>query len=211
MDFHSRNSRLSSIDSENERPTFSRIPPPSVALGPRSSRRKGPGQHGQSVHPNPPLTPNAAPPSAMPQGISNPLLPSAPASPPTPAPSPTPHQRSATWHEGDDEVEDPVLRNARFVFGSLDMASKEAWLTSLIDICDNQTLGFLHRLVGPRLKKDPFKVLPDELCLRVGLQFHALANCRRGTDLKLSRCLNTSMIRKLLSEPRPSRSAGESL
>ncbi|KAI4281556.1 MAG: hypothetical protein L6R38_003603 [Xanthoria sp. 2 TBL-2021] len=167
MDFHSRNGRPPSIDSENERPTFSRIPPPSVALGHRSSRRKGPGQHGQSVHPNPPLTPNAAPPSAMPQAIPNPLLPSAPASPPTPAPSPTPHQRSATWHEGDDEVEDPVLRNARFVFGSLDMASKEVWLTALVDMCDNQTLGFLHRLVGPRLKKDPFKVLPDELCLRV--------------------------------------------
>lgn len=91
------------------------------------------------------------------------------------------------------------------------MASKEAWLTSLVDICDNQTLGFLHRLVGPRLKKDPFKVLPDELCLRVGLQFDALADGRRGTDLKLSRCLNTSMIRKPSSEPRPSRSAGESL
>lgn len=182
MDFHSRNGRPPSIDSENERPTFSRIPPPSVALGHRSSRRKGPGQHGQSVHPNPPLTPNAAPPSAMPQAIPNPLLPSAPASPPTPAPSPTPHQRSATWHEGDDEVEDPVLRNARFVFGSLDMASKEVWLTALVDMCDNQTLGFLHRLVGPRLKKDPFKVLPDELCLRVGICFFPPGECRHATN-----------------------------
>ncbi|KAL8675697.1 MAG: hypothetical protein Q9186_007667 [Xanthomendoza sp. 1 TL-2023] len=167
MDYQSRNTRLPSLDSENERPTFSRIPPASVALGHRSTRRKGPGQHVHGVHPNPPLTPNAAPPSAMPQGISNPLLPSAPASPPTPAPSPTPHGRSAQWHEAREDIEDPILRDARLIFGGLDMVSKETWLTSLVDMCDNQTLGFLHRLVSPRLKKDPFKVLPDELCLRV--------------------------------------------
>ncbi|KAL8814918.1 MAG: hypothetical protein Q9223_005908 [Gallowayella weberi] len=163
MDYQSRNTRLPSLDSENERATFSRIP----ALGHRSTRRKGPGQHVHSVHPNPPLTPNAAPPAAMPQAIPNPLLPSAPASPPTPAPSPTPHGRSAQWHEAREDIEDPILRDARLIFTGLDMVSREKWLTSLVDMCDSQTLGFLHRLVSPRLKKDPFKVLPDELCLRV--------------------------------------------
>lgn len=201
MDFHS----------ENERPSFTRIPPASVALGHRSSRRKTPGQHGQSVHPNPPLTPNAAPPSTMPQALPNPLLPSAPASPPTPAPSPTPLQRSPTWQEGDDDAEDPILRNARFIFGSLDMASKEAWLTSLVDMCDNQTLGFLHRLVGPRLKKDPFKILPDELCLRVCFWFLSPDDRRcAAVNRTFTRCLNMSMIRKPLSGPRLSPSVGES-
>ncbi|KAL8945738.1 MAG: hypothetical protein Q9222_007767 [Ikaeria aurantiellina] len=140
------------------------MPPASVTLGPRTSRRKGSGQHN---HPKPPLTPNAAIPSAMPQPIPNPLLPSAPASPPTPAPSPTPHQRSAAWLEDREELEDPILRDARLVFSSLHLTAKEAWLTSLVDTCDNQTLSFLHRLVSPKLKKDPFAVLPDELCLKV--------------------------------------------
>ncbi|KAL8903179.1 MAG: hypothetical protein Q9207_004101 [Kuettlingeria erythrocarpa] len=103
----------------------------------------------------------------MPQPVPNPLLPSAPASPPTPAPSPTPQQRPVIWLGAPEELEDPTLRDARFIFSSLDTAAKEAWLTSLVDGCDNQTLGFLHRLVSPRLKKDPFQVLPDELCLKV--------------------------------------------
>ncbi|KAL8707110.1 MAG: hypothetical protein Q9220_007808 [cf. Caloplaca sp. 1 TL-2023] len=103
----------------------------------------------------------------MPQPIPNPLLPSAPASPPTPAPSPTPHQRSAAWLEDHEELEDPRLRDARLVFSRLHLTAKEAWLTSLVDACDNQTLSFLHRLVSPKLKKDPFAVLPDELCLKV--------------------------------------------
>ncbi|KAL8937953.1 MAG: hypothetical protein Q9216_004156 [Gyalolechia sp. 2 TL-2023] len=103
----------------------------------------------------------------MPQPVPNPLLPSAPASPPTPAPSPTPHQRPTPWHEESEDLEDPILRDARLIFSNLDAAAKEAWLTSVVDLCDNQTLGFLHRLVSPKLKKDPFAVLPDELCLRV--------------------------------------------
>ncbi|KAL9004425.1 MAG: hypothetical protein Q9188_002763 [Gyalolechia gomerana] len=103
----------------------------------------------------------------MPQPVPNPLLPSAPASPPTPAPSPTPHQRPTPWHEASEDLENPILRDARLIFSNSDAAAKEAWLTSVVDLCDNQTLGFLHRLVSPKLKKDPFAVLPDELCLRV--------------------------------------------
>lgn len=107
----------------------------------------------------------------MPQPVPNPLLPSAPASPPTPAPSPTPHQRPAPWHEAPEDLENPILRDARLIFSNLDGTTKEEWLTSLVDLCDNQTLGFLHRLVSPKLKKDPFAVLPDELCLKVGLDY----------------------------------------
>ncbi|KAL9613324.1 MAG: hypothetical protein Q9167_002146 [Letrouitia subvulpina] len=103
----------------------------------------------------------------MPQVVSNPLLPSAPASPPTPAPSPTPQQRPPSWREPNEGLEDPILRDARLIFNTLDIVAKEAWLTSLVDVCDNQTLSFLHHLVSPKLKKDPFSFLPDELCLRV--------------------------------------------
>lgn len=164
MDGHAKNTRPASFDSEIERPAYTRAPPASVALGHPSSRRAASGQH---VHPKPPLTPNAALPSTMPQPIPNPLLPSAPASPPTPAPSPTPHQRPAVWHDSSDELEDPILRDARLILNGLSIAAKQAWLTSLVDGFDNQTLSFVHRLVSPRLKKDPFKTLPDELCLRV--------------------------------------------
>ncbi|KAL8870474.1 MAG: hypothetical protein Q9174_003493 [Haloplaca sp. 1 TL-2023] len=103
----------------------------------------------------------------MPQPIPNPLLPSAPASPPTPAPSPTPHQKPAVWHEQNEELEDPILRDARLVLNNTNRPARESFLTSLVDQLDNQTLSFLHRLVSPKLKKDPFKVLPNELCLRV--------------------------------------------
>lgn len=164
MESNFRCGRPPSLDSDSERSPVTRIPPPPVVLGQRSSRRK---PSVQNVHPKPPLTPNTALPSAMPQAIPNPLLPSAPASPPTPAPSPTPQQRPASWHDAREELEHPILRDARLIFSGLNTTAKEAWLTSLVDGCDSQTLSFLHRLVSPKLKKDPFAVLPDELCLRV--------------------------------------------
>ncbi|KAL9580404.1 MAG: hypothetical protein Q9212_004516 [Teloschistes hypoglaucus] len=162
MDAHIRSTRPPSLDSDNEPSSYTR-PTPGLG-GHRSSRRKTSNQHS---HPKPPLTPNAALQSTMPQPISNPLLASAPASPPTPAPSPTPHQRPAAWHAPTEEMEDPILRDARLVIASATTEAKEAWLTTLVDGFDNQTLSFLHRLVSPRLKKDPFKALPDELCLKV--------------------------------------------
>ncbi|KAL8650542.1 MAG: hypothetical protein Q9210_003760 [Variospora velana] len=163
MDTHSRAARPPPLDPDSERSPYTGMPS-NVPLGQRPSRRKA---QGHNVHPKPPLTPNTGLTSALPQPIPNPLLPSAPASPPTPAPSPTPHQQPAAWHETPNKLEDPILRDSRLIFGSLDTAAKEAWLTSLVDGCDNHTLSFLHRLVSPKLKKDPFAVLPDELCLRV--------------------------------------------
>ena len=159
---HRPSGRGSAFTSNSDVPMHGRFPPAPVSIGPRPSRRK------ESVqHPKPPLTPSAS--SSMPQPIPNPLLPSAPASPPTPAPSPTPHQQSsAIWHLPSlDDQEDPVLEDARRVFQDLDTAARETWLRSLVDLCDNQNLNFLHSIVSPKLKKDPFTILPNELCWKV--------------------------------------------
>ena len=158
-------SRHVSVDANNDPNTniHLRQPPSPVTIGHRTSRRKDSVQH-----PKPPLTPNTSVPSSMPQAIPNPLIPSAPASPPTPAPSPTPHQRAPIWHSASEDEEDPILRDARLVFGQLNIAAKATWLASIVDVCDNHSLSFLHHLISPKLKKDPFKVLPNEICFKVG-------------------------------------------
>lgn len=157
-----RPARIPSYGSQNEPPAHGRFQPAPVAIGHRPSRRKDSVQH-----PKPPLTPSAS--SSMPQPIANPLLPSAPASPPTPAPSPTPHQLSpTTWQLSNlDDAEEPILEEARRAFLRLSASAKEDWLRSLVEICDNQSLSFLHQIVSPKLKKDPFKMLPNELCWKV--------------------------------------------
>lgn len=94
------------------------------------------------------------------------LLPSAPASPPTPAPSPTPHQRPPTWVSSDEE-ENTFLLNLRIHFSTLSNARKQKLLEGILDVCDSQQLSFVSSYVGPRLRKDPFQVFPNELCLRV--------------------------------------------
>ncbi len=94
------------------------------------------------------------------------ILPSAPASPPTPAPSPTPFQRAPSWSCA-GENEDAFLRGARGHFRDLNAAERERYLAELLNMCDSQLLSFVHNFVSPRLKKDPFEHLPDELCLRV--------------------------------------------
>ena len=94
------------------------------------------------------------------------VLPSAPASPPTPAPSPTPYQRAPSWTFA-GENEDSFLRDARGHFKHLDAPERQRFLAELLNMCDSQQLSFVHSFVSPRLKKDPFDFLPDELCLRV--------------------------------------------
>ncbi|KAF9893747.1 hypothetical protein FE257_009917 [Aspergillus nanangensis] len=94
------------------------------------------------------------------------LLPSAPASPPTPAPSPTPHQRPPTWPPVDDEDE-AVLQNARMHFSSLSNVKRQRFLEGMLSLCDSQQLSFVSSYISPRLRKDPFHVFPNELCLRV--------------------------------------------
>jgi len=95
------------------------------------------------------------------------LLPSAPASPPTPAPSPTPQiHRLPTWSTA-NENEDTFLRDARPHFSKLDSQERQRFLAEILNLCDSQQLSFVLNYVSPRLKKDPFKTLPNELCLRV--------------------------------------------
>lgn len=94
------------------------------------------------------------------------LPPSAP-SPPTPAPSPTPHQRVHSWQAELSDDGDYFLRETKSHFSLLGRAEREAVLTELLNLCDNQLLGFVHEFVSPKLRKDPFKNLPTELCLRV--------------------------------------------
>lgn len=113
-------------------------------------------------HPRPLPTPNR--PSGSP--IQSALLPSAPASPPTPAPSPTPQHRAPSWNNA-GENEDAYLRDARTRFSRLDGSERQRFLAEILNLCDMQQLSFVQHFVSPRLKKDPFRSLPTELCLKV--------------------------------------------
>lgn len=99
------------------------------------------------------------------------LLPSAPASPPTPAPSPTPHQRPLNWQSAADDGDDAFLLNALMHFNSLSNGKKQKFLMGILGLCDSQHLSFVSSFVSPRLRKDPFLVFPNELCLRVRLLY----------------------------------------
>lgn len=196
MDFGSRNhghGRIPSVDSDHEMPMHARRPSAPQSLGRRLSRRKESMQH---AHPKPPLTPNS---TSIPQSMANPLLPSAPTSPPTPAPSPTLHQRSPTaWPPSLDDTEDSITEEARHVFGRLNTAAKENWLRSLVEMCDNHSLSFLHQIISPRLKKDPFKALPPEMCYKV---CRIAAENRTILWLTVLRYSNSLMTPRLSSAP----------
>jgi F-box and WD-40 domain protein CDC4 len=116
---------------------------------PTAHARK-PSRMSRSGAPRPIITPTSPLSSTIPHN----LLPSAPASPPTPAPSPTPTQRVPDWSTA-AEYEDSHIKSIR------------ARLGELLNLCDSQELSFVAEFVSPRLKKDPFMVLPTELCLRV--------------------------------------------
>ena len=162
-------SRRISLNSDHEMSAHPRPSPAPVNFLHQTPRRKESMPH---PHPNPPLTPNIMHTSTIP--IPN-LPHSAPASPPTPAPSPTPHQRAPTWPRSAGlEGEELMLQTGPLLFSRLSIAAKEAWLASIVDLCDNHSLSFLHQLVSPRLKKDPFRALPNELCFRVGASIKAL-------------------------------------
>jgi hypothetical protein len=104
------------------------------------------------------------------------LLPSAPASPPTPAPSPTPQQRTPVWEDAVDDG-DTFLRETRARFSRLASPERQRFLAELLDLCDSQQLSFVRAFVSPRLKRDPFIYLPNELCLRVWTPFVDLSLC----------------------------------
>ena len=94
------------------------------------------------------------------------MLPSAPASPPTPAPSPTPFQRAPSWKNAVED-EDEYIRKAREYFIRSTGSQRERFLAEMLNMCTSDQLSFVAHFVSPRLKKDPFEFLPDELCLRV--------------------------------------------
>lgn len=61
------------------------------------------------------------------------------------------------------------FRHMQNVFSDMDQEERKRALTELLSMCDGKLLGYVANFVAPRLKRDPFGVLPNELCLRVGL------------------------------------------
>ena len=113
------------------------------------------------TQPQPPLSP-------MPTAASSAVLPSAPASPPTPAPSPTPTRRAPEWTVPHAKpLEGPATAQVVAMFAGMDEEARQNLLMSLLSLCDTQQLSFVQEFVSPRLKRDPFAILPVELCLRV--------------------------------------------
>lgn len=59
-------------------------------------------------------------------------------------------------------------RHMRGMFADMDNEERKRMLAELLNMCDGKLLGWVNGFVAPRLKRDPFGVLPNELCLRVG-------------------------------------------
>lgn len=136
---------------------------PGMFSSPTTHTRKQ-SRMSRSSAPRPIITPTSPLSSTIPHN----LLPSAPASPPTPAPSPTPTQRVPDWSTA-AEHEDSQIKNSRALFSDMNRAERLRLLGELLNLCDSHELSFVAEFVSPRLKKDPFMVLPTELCLRVSL------------------------------------------
>lgn len=58
-------------------------------------------------------------------------------------------------------------RHMRSMFAEMENEERKRMLAELLNMCDGKLLGFVAGFVAPRLKRDPFGVLPNELCLRV--------------------------------------------
>ena len=138
---------MSGAQSSDDSPSISRLEP--GQLSPHHRPR-----------PLPPSSKHTAP------AILQNLVPSNSASPPTPAPSPTP-QGPPTWWNDAAEDEHAFLRDTRYHFSRLGRPERQRFLAEVLNLCDSRQLSFVHSFVSPRLKKDPFSVLPNELCLRV--------------------------------------------
>lgn len=61
-------------------------------------------------------------------------------------------------------------RHIRDRFADMDNEERKRMLAELLNMCDGKLLGWVNGFVAPMLKKDPFSLLPNELCLRVGPQ-----------------------------------------
>ena len=94
------------------------------------------------------------------------LTSSPPLDPPTPAASPGLSYEQLDWSEAADD-EDFFLAKVRDHFKNCSGSQRTRVLADLLNLCTSQQLSFVHQFVSPLLKKDPFKCLPDEICLRV--------------------------------------------
>ncbi|KAL9053359.1 MAG: hypothetical protein Q9162_004800 [Coniocarpon cinnabarinum] len=150
-----RSSILYSSD-EEATPSSSHFTSPTRRSHQRRSVLSRPSKPRKIITPTSPLNGSAA---------SN-NLPSAPASPPTPAPSPSPHHRLPDWSSATENDEEGS-RMLRYVFTEASELQKRRLLTEMLNLCNNRHLTFVHDIVCPRLKKDPFTTLPDEICLRI--------------------------------------------
>lgn len=182
---------------DDESPALSRMSSQSASRFYTSRHGKAPITHSRSRPLNQSSSMNSGPTMpipipANPSVIPGNTLPSAPASPPTPAPSPTPMQRQPDWSTadprediGDIDLDDaPMLseqasatsstrgygfgyRHMRATFAEMDGDERQRMLAEILNMCDGKLLAFVANFVGPRLKRDPFSVLPNELCLRI--------------------------------------------
>lgn len=59
------------------------------------------------------------------------------------------------------------FRHMKTMFSDMDNDERKRILTELLMDCDGKLLGYVANFVAPRLKRDPFGVLPNELCLRI--------------------------------------------
>lgn len=156
-----------SLDSDTDMAASASASTSSQAM--RSAIYSSPAAHARkqsrmsrSSAPRPIITPT----SPLSSTMAHTHLPSAPASPPTPAPSPTPTQRIPDWSTA-AEHEDSQIKNTRALFSDLNRPERIRLLGELLNLCDSHELSFVAEFVSPRLKKDPFMVLPTELCFRV--------------------------------------------
>ena len=76
-------------------------------------------------------------------------------------------------------------RHMRGMFADMDNEERKRMLAELLNMCDGKLLGFVAGFVGPRLKRDPFSVLPNELCLRVRVPSFPERFRARQTDATL--------------------------
>lgn len=114
------------------------------------------------------------------------VMPSAPASPPTPAPSPGPFHRAPSWASA-GENEDSFLKIIREHFPSMSDAERQRCLAEILNMCNSNQLSFVSAFVSPRLKKDPFEHLPDELCLKVSPSLRMSCSILMPLDPRLYR------------------------
>jgi F-box and WD-40 domain protein CDC4 len=124
-----------------------------------------------------PPTPNLATPAEL---VSPTQSSHDPPAPPTPAASPTLQDViRPDWSDATDE-EDIFLAQIRQYFKHRSDPERTRILGDLLNLCTSRQLSFVSSYVSPLLKKDPFLILPDELCLRVSC---VLSHCFSHSNL----------------------------